>query len=163
MLADARLCGEAAEKGDLHFGTIRINFAEANVKGSLGGPFSWSKGGFTVWATVKTVAQTVFPVAQSVIAVAHSACSDAPKPPSIAHRPLIFPKLFFGKTGDDRKRVRTTSSAPCLSAKGKVGRGPCSRAAFGQTTGPALRGGYGTSGHGLPGSGYGHVVSLFLQ
>ena len=84
MLADARLCGEAAEKGDLHFGTIRINFAEANVKGSLGGPFSWSKGGFTVWATVKTVAQTVFPVAQSVIAVAHGACSDAPKPPSIA-------------------------------------------------------------------------------
>ena len=39
LLADARLCGEAAEKGDLHFGTIRINFAEANVKGSLGGPF----------------------------------------------------------------------------------------------------------------------------
>ena len=123
----------------------------------------WSKGGFTVWATVKTVAQTVFSVAQSVIAVAHSACSDAPKPLSITHRPLIFPKLFFGKTGDDRKRVRTTSSAPCLSAKGKVGRGPCSRAAFGQTTGPALRGRYGTSGHGLPGSGYGHVVSLFLQ
>lgn len=140
---------KVADWGDLHFGTIHINFAEANVKGSLGGPFF--------------VAQTVFPVAQSVIAVAHSACSDAPKPPSITHRPLIFPKLFFGKTGDDRKRVRTTSSAPCLSAKGKVGRGPCSRADFGQTTGPALRGGYGTSGHGLPGSGYGHVVSLFLQ
>ena len=30
---------KVADWGDLHFGTIRINFAEANVKGSLGGPF----------------------------------------------------------------------------------------------------------------------------
>ena len=35
---------KVADWGDLHFGTIRINFAEANVKGSLGGPFFGTLG-----------------------------------------------------------------------------------------------------------------------
>ena len=96
---------KVGEKGHLHFGIFCCIFAQANVKVSLPEAFFFApKGGFTVWATVKTVAQTVNSVAQTVFRVAQVVLTEACRCALVTYPPLNFPKNLSGKSGRDRKR-----------------------------------------------------------
>ncbi len=100
---------ESRGKGPFAFRHFLLYLCTSQCEGlPPGGLFFAPKGGFTVWATVKTVAQTVNSVAQTVFRVAQVVLTEARRCALVTYPPLNFPKFLSGKSGRDRKRSYKT-------------------------------------------------------